>query len=162
MNSHLFPAKKKEREKRGNVMLLPTAANDKRSILPAVTASLQNRPQRLPLLTVTPLYSSLLHCTRRICSQQNTVKAVIWKYVTYAISDIKLQIQWLWPPSGHALSLSFLDHSPWKNPCCDTATHRKDLLANNWRSPANSHVRGLKFPSLSQIWDCNPRPITWL
>lgn len=84
--------KRREREKRGNVTLLPTAANDKRSILPAVTASLQNRPQRLPLPDIHPsLYSSLSHCTSRICSQKNIVKAVILKYVTYAISDIKLQ-----------------------------------------------------------------------
>ena len=54
MNSHLSPDKKKEREKRGNVTLLPTAANDKRSILPAITASLQNRPQRLPLPDIHP------------------------------------------------------------------------------------------------------------
>lgn len=53
MNSHLSPDKKKEREK-GNVTLLPTAANDKRSILPAITASLQNRPQRLPLPDIHP------------------------------------------------------------------------------------------------------------
>lgn len=64
-------------------------------------------PKDSRFLTVTPLYSSLPHCTRRICSQQNTVKAVIWKYVTYAISDIKLQIQWLWLPSW-ACSLTLI------------------------------------------------------
>lgn len=48
-------------------------------------------PKDSPFLIFTPLYSSLSHCTSRICSQKNIVQAVILKYVTYAISDIKLQ-----------------------------------------------------------------------